>query len=254
MKAIKSLILLLVIPLVLNSFMTPPDFLSQQKKFERVKAAFLEKENVIQQQLKANGLQSDNFQMLIVAYKEEDVLEIYARKKSESVYKKLISYEVCAKSGQLGPKRKQGDAQVPEGFYHIDRFNPNSNFHLSLGVNYPNDSDRKKSIAEHLGGDIFIHGSCVTIGCLPMTDDKIKEIYLYAVLARNNGQSEIPVYIFPFRMTDENFNKYKAMADYRENLPLIDFWENLKSGFDKFQKKQTELKVTVDKRGNYLYL
>ena len=253
MKAMNVLILI-VIFFSFNSFMTPPDFLSQQKKFERVRAAFLEKENVIQQQLKVNGLQPGNFKLLVVAYKAEDEIELYVKKESESVYNKLISYEVCAKSGQLGPKRKQGDLQVPEGFYHIDRFNTTSNFHLSLGVNYPNESDRKKSTAEHLGGDIFIHGSCVTIGCLPMTDDKIKEIYLYAVLARNNGQLEIPVYIFPFKMTDSNFDNYKAMAIYKENVQLIDFWKNLKSGFDKFQKEKAELKVTVDKNGNYLFL
>ena len=252
MKSFKTLIPVLLISLIFNSFMTPSDFLSQQKKFERVNAAFLEKESVIQQQLNANGLQPDDFNLLIVAYKEEDELELYVKKKTESAYKKLMSYEVCAKSGQLGPKRRQGDMQVPEGFYHIDRFNPTSNFHFSLGVNYPNESDRKKSTAKHLGGDIFIHGSCVTIGCLPMTDDKIKEIYLYAVLARNNGQYEIPVYVFPFIMTDTNFNL--KMELYKENTQLIDFWKNLKTGFEKFQKEKMELKTAVDKNGNYTYL
>ena len=84
-----------------------------------------------------------------------------------------------------------------------------------------------------------------------MTDDKIKEIYLYAVFARNNGQSDIPVYIFPFRMTDNNFQKYKNQ--YASNQPLIDFWINLKTGYDKFMLQKKELKETVDKEGNYLF-
>ena len=151
----------------------------------------------------------------------------------------------------MGPKRKQGDNQVPEGFYHIDAFNPFSNFYLSLGLNYPNQSDRKKSKAANLGGDIFIHGDCVTIGCLPMTNDKIKEIYIYAIQARQSGQLKIPVYIFPFRQTDENMKKYKST--YQNNQELLGFWNNLKVGYDKFQKDFQELKVRVDANGNYLF-
>lgn len=99
-------------------------------------------------------------------------MDIYAKKREDSTYKKLITYKICAKSGHLGPKRRQGDRQVPEGFYHINHFNPNSNYHLSLMINYPNASDKIKSQAPNPGGNICIHGSCVTIGCLPMTRSK----------------------------------------------------------------------------------
>ena len=150
------------------------DFLSQQKKYARVRTAAAEKEAGITENLYKNGLATDNIHILIVAYKAERQLEIYAKKKNETIYQLIALYDVCSSSGGLGPKRKQGDGQVPEGFYTIDRFNPTSNFYLSLGINYPNQSDRKKSNASNLGGDIFIHGSCVTIGCLPMTDNKIK--------------------------------------------------------------------------------
>ena len=122
---------------------------------------------------------------------------------------------------------------------------------MSLGINYPNQSDRKKSNASNSGGDIFIHGSCVTIGCLPMTDDKIKEIYLYAVFARNNGQNDIPVYIFPFRMTDTNFQTYQNRNT--RNRELTDFWANLKIGYDKFVSEKKALKVSVDNSGNYQF-
>jgi len=241
----------LLLSSVLTAFMFPSDFLSQQKKFDRVKAALDEKARMIEILLWDNGLETGDLNILIMAYKSEDELEIYVKKKSAIVYKKLISYNVCAKSGQLGPKRRQGDTQVPEGFYHINRFNPTSNFYLSLGIDYPNQSDKKKSNAKYLGGDIFIHGDCVTIGCLPMTDEKIKEIYLYAVYAKNNGQNNIPVYIFPFKMTDPNVAKY--IEDYKKNSELIYLWSNLKTGYDEFQKNKMELEVGVDSKGNYSF-
>jgi murein L,D-transpeptidase YafK len=140
--------------------------------------------------------------------------------------------------------------QIPEGFYFINRFNPVSNYYLSLGINYPNLSDKIKSKAKNLGGDIYIHGECVTIGCIPMTNDKIKEIYLYAIQARQNGQNNIPVYIFPFRFTENNISK--AREQYKTNKTLFDFLGNLKTGYDKFNKNFEELKVIVSKEnGNY---
>jgi len=248
---VKKIIFLLLVIICCNNVLAQQDFLSQQKKYARVKTAFSEKEQSIAENLRKNGLTSDDVHILIMAYKAEKQLEVYAKKKNETVYKLIAVYDVCASSGKLGPKRKQGDNQVPEGFYSIDRFNPVSNFYLSLGINYPNQSDRKKSNATKLGGDIFIHGDCVTIGCLPMTNDKIKEIYLYAVFARNNGQNNIPVYIFPFRMTAANFQTYKER--YAQHQALIDFWTNLKTGYDKFMLQKKELKATVDNVGNYLF-
>ncbi|MDR1895969.1 MAG: L,D-transpeptidase family protein [Prevotellaceae bacterium] len=238
--------LLMTIPFVVCS---QENFLAQQRKYARVRTAFAEKNEIIVDRLKQNGLTSDSVHILIVAFKAEKQLELYAKKKTESTCKKIAVYDICSSSGELGPKRQKGDRQVPEGFYHIDRFNPFSNFYLSLGINYPNPSDRKKSRAQRLGGDIFIHGDCVTIGCLPMTDDKIREIYLYAVYARNNGQTNIPVYIFPFRMTEDNFEAYKQK--YRQNQELIAFWTNLKTGFDKFETKKEALQVSVNKDGDY---
>ena len=123
---------ILTLTIILTAFAIKTEFLTEQKKYERVRTAFRDKENVITEKLKDNGLEKDNLNILIVAFKEEDKLEIYAKKKSETTYKKLINYDICARSGQLGPKRKQGDYQVPEGFYHIARYNPTSNFYLSL--------------------------------------------------------------------------------------------------------------------------
>jgi murein L,D-transpeptidase YafK len=250
-RTTKLIIFIMAIICCNNSVFAQQDFLSQQKKYASVKTAVTEKEQSLTENLRKNGLTTNNVHILVVAYKAEKQLEIYAKKKNETTYNLIAVYDICASSGELGPKRKQGDGQVPEGFYKIDRFNPASNFYFSLGINYPNQSDRKKSNAPNLGGDIFIHGSCVTIGCLPMTDEKIKEIYLYAIFARNNGQNNIPVYIFPFRMTDSKFQTYKNQ--YSKNQELIDFWTNLKSGYDKFILEKKSLNETVDKSGNYQF-
>ena len=242
---------ILVFAASLLSVTAHADFLAEQQKFERVRAAVTDNQQVIEKKLQEHHLAIDDFHLLMVAYKDDDRLDIYAKKKQETMYRKIQSYEICSRSGRLGPKRKQGDGQVPEGFYHIDRFNPSSNFHLSLGINYPNLADKRSSKAKNLGGDIFIHGSCVTIGCLPVTDKYIKEIYLFAVHARNNGQSKIPVYIFPFQMTDEKFAIY--MVRYKANKELVGFWSNLKVGYDQFMKDKKALHVNVNESGNYIY-
>jgi murein L,D-transpeptidase YafK len=240
-----------ILGIILLSFTFQTDFLTEQKKHERVRTAIKEKQGLIEKELKDHSISIDNLKLLIIAYKDNDLVDIYAKTLKLGAYKKIRSYDVCSRSGQLGPKRQQGDGQVPEGFYHINRFNPSSSFYLSLGLNYPNLADKRKSKARDLGEDIFIHGSCVTIGCLPMTDNFIKEIYLLAVYARNNGQHKIPVYIFPFRMTDQNMTTYKAK--YKENKELISFWDNLKIGYDKFVKDSIELNIKVTANGDYTY-
>jgi murein L,D-transpeptidase YafK len=247
----KTTVTLILVAILFWAFAFQADFLTEQKGFERVRTSIKEKQKSLENNLKENKLELDNFNLLIVAYKDDDKLELYAKQKQEISYRKILSYNVCLRSGKLGPKRKQGDYQVPEGFYHIDRFNPTSNFYLSLGLNYPNKSDRKKSKYSNLGGDIFIHGSCVTIGCLPMTDDKIKEIYLYAIHAKNNGQARIPVYIFPFKMTDQNMKNYKEK--YNDNEELIRFWTNLKVGYDMFISDKKPLNISFADNGDYAY-
>ena len=235
--------------ITLSAFCMESDFIAEQKKFERVKVAFSEKGQLMSSTLKEARIDEAKLNILIVAYKEEKQLEVYAKYKADKQYKRMASYPICASSGILGPKRQQGDGQVPEGFYHINAFNPLSSYYLSLGINYPNAADRKKSKAHDLGGQIYIHGACVTIGCLPMTDDKIKEIYLYAIKAKHSGQKQIPVYIFPFRMTEENMAKHSTI--HKSNQELLNFWKNIKVGYSKFESEQAELTVKVNEKGDY---
>ncbi len=248
---IRTIIALFLFNLSTLVSVAQPDFLANQKRYSRVRASIKEKKQTVIDKLQENGVKLAEVNILIIAYKAEGLLNLYAKNKADNKYQLLITYSICEDSGELGPKRKQGDYQVPEGFYYIDRFNPSSNFYLSLGLNYPNKSDKIKSNAEDLGGDIFIHGDCVTIGCIPMTNDKIKEIYLYATYAKQAGQHKIPVYIFPFKMSKQNFETYSNFNN--SNPELIIFWNNLKTGYDKFKEEKVELKVEIDNNGKYLF-
>lgn len=226
-------------------------FLEKQKTYPRFRNAIDKKEEALKKDLAKNNINLNDLNLLFVAFKDNDTLEVFVKNKKDKKYTKFLSYRICARSGQLGPKTKQGDNQVPEGFYSIDRFNPNSNFYLSLGINYPNKADRNKNPNGRWGGDIFIHGDCVTIGCLPLTDDKIMEVYLLAVHAKNNGQKDIPVYIFPFRMNTENCIKYKDKHKARPNL--LAFWDELQIGYKLFENNKTALAYQISSKGNYVF-
>lgn len=153
-------------------------------------------------------------------------------------------------SGDQGPKRREGDRQAPEGFYTIDRFNPNSSYLLSLGLDYPNASDRILSDRERPGSDIFIHGAEVSIGCLAMTDPSIQEIYLIAWDARRAGLESIPVHIFPTRLDDAGLARLQSNPKYAEHLK---FWKNLSVGYRLFEKSKRVPKISVDRKGAYRF-
>ena len=129
----------------------------------------------------------------------------------------------------------------------MNHFNPASAFHLSLGIDYPNAVDRRAS-GPRPGGAIYIHGSCVTIGCLPITDEKIEEVYVAAVLARDGGQAAIPVHVFPTRLTEPFFARTRAAPP-----ALVSFWRNLKEGFDLFERDRRLPRVVVGHDGRYRF-
>ena len=228
-----------------------PDFKKEQLRYPNVKQAFKDKEALIDKLLQSKNLKKSEFELLLVAFKHEAVLEAWGRPpgKKEEPFVLLRSFDICASSGDLGPKRKEGDSQVPEGFYHVSYFNPKSDYFVSLGVSYPNESDRILSDQRRPGGMIAIHGDCVTIGCLPLTDDKMKELYILAVEARNGGQEKIPVHIYPFRMTKENFKK--ITPDYPSKT--VKFWENIRTMYDYFEKNKNITYVGCDRNGAYVF-
>lgn len=227
------------------------NFKAEQKKYTRVRDAYSEKETELLDLYQEKGFTSLGIEIYIRVFKYEKILEIWGKSSADSQFVHIKDFEFCSFSGKLGPKRVQGDMQTPEGFYYIDRYNPYSSFYLSLGINYPNFSDRKLSKYSNLGGDIFIHGSCCTIGCIPITDDKIKELYIMTVEAKNNGQTKIPVHIFPAKISEEQLNK--LTEKYGEDNELIQFWTNLKEGYDYFENNKLIPQYTIDSTGKYIF-
>lgn len=169
-------------------------------------------------------------------FKESMDLEIWI--KSNNNFELFKTYKICTYgSGTLGPKTREGDGQAPEGFYFVtpQRLNPVSYFHLSFNLGYPNKYDRVRG---RTGGALMVHGSCVSIGCYAMTNEVIEEIFAIADAAFRNGQKFFRVHIFPFRMTKENMEKHKESE-------WIEFWENLKEGYDFFEENKIPPNVEV---------
>jgi murein L,D-transpeptidase YafK len=228
-------------------------FYDIQKSYPRVATAVSKKEDTLKKQFAKAGLAWPAKQIYIRSFKYDSQLEVWVRNNSTESYKLFKTYKVCALSGSLGPKRIEGDYQVPEGFYYINVFNPKSTFHLSLGINYPNASDVVLSDSIKPGGDIYIHGSCLTVGCIPIQDHQIEELYLLASHARNQGQDFIPVHIFPVRYnvakSVDVLNKTcKEDADYQK------FSANVKQVFDFFEDKKKLPLISVNSKGEYVIL
>jgi murein L,D-transpeptidase YafK len=214
----------------------------------RVRGAREHKTEAITKLFAAAAITYPPRRLLLRVFKDDDLLEVWVGDRSGPM-RLLTSYPVCARSGELGPKRQQGDMQVPEGFYQVTRFNPVSNFHLALGVDYPNASDRLLG-KRPLGGDIFIHGSCVTIGCVPLTDEIIEELYLVAWDTARQGR---PVYahFFPKRMDDAGMSVLAARAG--SDAALLAFWKTLRPGYLLFEEHQDLPRISVDaKTGAYV--
>jgi len=226
-------------------------FVDFQKSNVRVANAFKLKEDTLAKQFKKEGLSWPPKQLYIRSFKYDSQLEVWARNNSTEPFKLIKTYKICALSGGLGPKRIEGDYQVPEGFYYINMFNPKSTYYLSLGLNYPNVSDQLLSDSVKPGSDIFIHGTCVTVGCIPIMDNQIDELYLLASYAKSNGEDFIPVHIFPVR-----FNNPKSMAFLekvtKDDKVYGDFTQSLEKVYNYFEKHKTLPVITVNNKGNYV--
>lgn len=175
--------------------------------------------------------------ILIRIFKEEAKLEVWKQQRVTGRYGFLKDYEICAWSGVLGPKIKEGDRQAPEGFYTIRpaQMNPDSNYYLAFNMGYPNEFDRSLG---RTGSELMVHGACSSRGCYSMTDENIQEIYTLGRLAFQGGQRDFQVQAFPFRMTPVNLAKHR-------NDPNMPFWLMLKEGYDHFDLTGQPPKVDV---------
>jgi murein L,D-transpeptidase YafK len=226
-------------------------FIEYQKAFTRPGEAFHRKVDTLEKQFEAKKLEWPAKYMYIRSFKYDSQLEVWIKNDLKEQYKLFKTYRVCALAGTLGPKRMEGDYQVPEGFYYINEFNPNSSYYLSLGLNYPNVSDRILSDSLRPGSAIYIHGSCVTVGCIPITDQQIDELYILAAYAKNQGQDFIPVHIFPVRYNVPRSVKYLDGLT-KEDPALKKFSDKLEEAFDYFDKFRQLPVVLINEKGEYI--
>ncbi len=191
-------------------------------------------------------------------YKREKLLELWlkqpgeprlpgqqpAGQRSAGQFVLFKSYPICTFSGGLGPKLKEGDHQAPEGFYRVAtrQLNPHSRHHLAFNLGFPNAYDRS---LERTGSALMVHGGCSSVGCFAMTDPQIDEIYAVVEAALKNGQGEVDVAIFPFRLTNE------ALANEAHSA-WLPFWQNLKRGSDLFEATGAPPSVAVC-NGQYIF-
>ncbi len=222
----------------------------QVSNYSRVRVAHEFAAPVIKKLFNAKGLNVKKNKVFFRAYKYEKVLELWAFDKEKDQYVLLKSYPICALSGDWGPKRQQGDRQVPEGFYRISHFNPKSKFYLSMQINYPNESDKIRTTnPKDPGNYIMIHGKCASIGCISIQDNPIEELYWLCLQRHNAGQRTIPVHIYPCRLDAFRY-KLKKYLD-KDNTEMIAFWEELEAVHQYFDKHRKLPKIKVGKNGAY---
>ena len=189
---------------------------------------------ILDERLREKGI-SLNSPILIRVFKSESELEVW--KESNGTFVHFATYPICHWSGSVGPKLRDGDKQAPEGFYTVTR---KQLFHVgrwprSLYLNYPNIFDQ--SLAR-TGSLILIHGGCTSVGCFAMTNPVMDEIHRLSLAATEGGQEHIPIHVFPFRMTKDNWETH-------ERSPWQAFWINLKEGYDLFEKDKLPPRVSV---------
>ena len=198
-------------------------------------AASLPINNKLKTKMAFKGMEESS-PIMIRIFKQESELEVW-KETNSGEYGLLTTFEICAWSGELGPKFKEGDRQAPEGFYAVNKnlMNPNSNYHLAFNLGFPNTFDRSKN---RTGSHLMVHGHCSSRGCYAMENKPIESIYALAREALKGGQESFQVQAFPFHMTAKN------LAPHYESKHL-EFWKNIKDGYDHFNITKKPPKVDV---------
>jgi murein L,D-transpeptidase YafK len=214
-------------PLILLLLLIADSSAAEVPSSERSRAAVARVEPRLQETLAKRGLKLGS-PVYIRIFKQPAQLELWIQK--DTTFKLFRVYDICKFSGDLGPKLKEGDRQAPEGTYTVapSQMNPNSSYHLSFNLGYPNAYDRHH---RRTGSALMVHGACASIGCYAMGNDGIEEIWTLCVRALEAGQPSFSVHCFPFRLTPENLQKHTAH-------PWIAFWRELQPIYQHFEQKR----------------
>ncbi len=248
-KRIISLLFVLIAVAFTGTAQT--SYLNLVQSSAKTTGLFNKVEDSLRKQFEVKKLQWPPQEVYIRSFKYDRLLEVWVKSEPKDAFKLFKSYKICMQSGTIGPKRMEGDFQMPEGFYYINEFKPNSNFHLSLGLNYPNASDKILSDSYHPGNSIYIHGKCLSVGCIAIDNLPIEELYLMTSYARDAGQEFIPVHVYPVKYNVKKSFEYLAQIT-KDNQPLQQFAISLKSAFDYFEDKKQLPLVLVNKKGEYI--
>ena len=204
---------------------------SPRKDLDEIRKRVIPK---IKEELEEKGLELGS-KVFIRIFKEEKILELWLQENEKTPFRFFKSFPICNYSGYLGPKLQEGDLQAPEGFYSVDKskMNPNSKFHLSFNLGFPNSLE---SDLGRTGSFLMVHGGCVSTGCFAMTNKWIEEIYLIAEASLESGHHSFDVHSCPFKMSVE---KMERTSNQRCQI----FWKNLKQGYDWFESKKNPPRV-----------
>ena len=203
---------------------------------------------------KSAGVDWPPADLYLRAFKREGELELWASSERGDEMKPILTWKLCALSGVIGPKRQEGDEQVPEGFYKLTGYNPYSRYHLSMRVSYPNRADRILGHPSQPGSDIMIHGDCLSIGCLSMTDARVEELWAITEAWKRHKQNRrrrrfISLTISPTRQLNDLL-ALAAHHDVSDEDRLL--WEVLRDADAQFTSTRRPPQVSVDQEGTYL--
>lgn len=229
-------ILFLFTILMMNTETPPGTFREKQLKYTRVREAYSAKEKTVIKTLSDRTISRDSLRIYLQAFKTGKKVEVWGKNISDSTYMLIKEIPICEISGEIGPKRRSYDLQVPEGFYYINELNPYSKYYLSMKINYPNASDSIRGVKGRLGNLIYIHGGCESSGCISVNDEKIKELFVYCIEAYNAGQEKVEIAIYPAKLEDKTYNR--LITGYSKNKDKVSLWADLKKSYDLFNLKK----------------
>lgn len=209
------------------------------KSAERSAAAH-KRAPVVEELFKKAGLTLPAAQVLLRAFKQENEVELWAASQPDAKLVKVATYGICYASGTIGPKRREGDSQVPEGIYTVPAFTSTWKYHLMMYLDYPNPTDRARN-RQNPGSDIYIHGSCASIGCISMSDERMEELWEATAGLQNKPGARVHVHIFPAR----DIGALLAANTMPEHHEL---WRDLQQISDAFLRDGRIPKVTASTR------
>lgn len=245
-KALRLTCLLLLLLSLISADKTQQ--YSYQINQSRVQLASLHSEDIADA-FRKQGISYPPEDLFIRIHKLEGETELWARDHQDKAFKLVKTFSVCNMSGALGPKRQQGDYQVPEGIYHISKFNPHSSYHLSLQVNYPNRADRILTSNPAAPGNlIFVHGACASAGCVAIENRQIEWLYWACLETKKESDKQIPVHILPFKM---DHLRADILFHLEADETKAELWSQLKAVDDQFRKTGNPAKVEIDSGGAY---